>query len=575
MFSINNKIISDSQVVAEEFNNFFVSIGPQLASTISSSTTHMSYMNSVANSIFLPDITTVEVRNVILLMKNSSAGWDEIPAYVTKRCIDVYIEPLTHIIDKSFKEGIFPSELKLAKVVPIFKSGDSSKITNYRPISVLSFFSKVFEKVMYNHISNFIESVNVLYKYQFGFRQRHSTQQAIITLVNKITSSLDTGDLVIGVFLDLKKAFDTVDHKILLDKLHAYGIRGNIWTWFRSYLSNRSQFVSYDGIQSTIQSISCGVPQGSILGPLLFIIYINDICNVSELLFTVLYADDASVVIHGKDMSSIITILNHELYKLSTWLKANKLSLNTDKTYFIIFHRARIKLPDVESPIIMNNSLLSNIKTHKYLCVILDSKMSWTQHIAYVKNKVAKGIGIMFKARPYLDRRSLVNLYNAYIYPYLIYCVESWGNAPKCHLDQLYVLQKRIVRLMTFSNYNHSIHVSSEYIFRELKVLPLYNLVQNRIGFMMYKLVNGLLPDIMSDLCIVNNEVHNHFTRQSHFLHTRKGRNHVSIQCFNNTGPRIWNSLQKKVNILVPIDKFKTTSKLFFQEHILEFNYSS
>ena len=138
-------------------------------------------------------------------MKNSSAGWDEIPAYVTKRCIDVYIEPLPHIIDKSFKEGIFPSELKLAKVVPIFKTGESRKITNYRPISVLSFFSKVFEKVMYNHISDFIESVNVLYKYQFGFSQRHSTQQAIITLVNKITSSPDTGDLVIGVFLDLKK----------------------------------------------------------------------------------------------------------------------------------------------------------------------------------------------------------------------------------------------------------------------------------------------------------------------------------------------------------------------------------
>ena len=211
----------------------------------------------------------------------------------------------------------------------------------------------------------------------------------------------------------------------------------------------------------------------------------------------------------------------------------------------------------------MHNSLLYNIQTHKYLGVILDSKMSWTQHIAYVKNKVAEGIDIMFSARPYLDRRSLVNLYNAYIYPYLIYCVESWRNAPKCRLDQLYVLQKRIVRLMNFSNYNYSVHVSSEYIFRELKVLPLYNIVQNRIGFMMYKLVNGLLSDIMSDLCIVKNEVHNHFTRKYHFLHTRKGRNHVSIQCFNNTGPRIWNSLQKKVNILVPIAKFKTTSKLF------------
>ena len=183
-FPINNKIISNSQVIAEEFSNFFVSIGPQLASNISTGTSHMVCMNSVANSVFIPDITTKEVRNVILLMKNSSAGWDDIPAYVTKRCIEVYIEPLTHVIDKSFKEGVFPSELKLAKVVPIFKSGDSSKITNYRPISVLSFFLKC----------DFIDYLNILYKYQFGFRQKHSTQQAIITLVNKITSSLDTGD---------------------------------------------------------------------------------------------------------------------------------------------------------------------------------------------------------------------------------------------------------------------------------------------------------------------------------------------------------------------------------------------
>ena len=177
-------------------------------------------------------------------------------------------------------------------------------------------------------------------------------------------------------FLDLKKAFDTVDHKILLNKMHAYGIRGNILIWFRSYLTNRSQFVSYDGKQSEIQSITCGVPQGSILGSLLLIIYMNDICNVSELLFTVLYADDTCIVIHGKDMLSIITTLNHELHMLSTWLKANKLSLNTDKTYYMIFHRARIKLPDTDYPIIMNNSSLSNIKNHMYLGVILDSKMS-------------------------------------------------------------------------------------------------------------------------------------------------------------------------------------------------------
>ena len=271
----------------------------------------------------------------------------------------------------------------------------------------------------------------------------------------------------------------------------------------------------------------------------------NDICNVSELLFTVLYADDTSVVIHGKDMLSIITTLNHELHTPSTWLKANKLSLNTDKTYYMIFHRARIKLPDTDYPIIMNNSPLSNIQNHKYLGVILDSKMSWIQHISYVKNKVAKGIGIMFKARTYLDWRSLINLYNAYIYPYLIYCVESWGNAAKCHLDPLYILHTKIVRLITFSNYNQAAHVPSECIFRELQVLPLYNLLQNRISFMMYKLLNGFLPYIMTEICMVNNELHDHFTRQSHFLHTIKGSNHVSTQSFNHIGPRIWNSLKK------------------------------
>ena len=202
----------------------------------------------------------------------------------------------------------------------------------------------------------------------------------------------------------------------------------------------------------------------------------------------------------------------------------------------------------------MNNSLLSNIKTHKYLGVILDSKMSWIQHMAYVKNKVSKWIGIMFKARTYLDRTSLINLYNAYIYPYLIYCVESWGNAPKCHLDQLYILHtKKIVRLITFSKYNQGVHVSSKFIFREFQVSPLYHLIhiiQDRIGFMMYTFLSGLLPDIMSEVWMVNNEVHDHFTRQSHFLHTRKGNNHACIQSFNNTGPRIWNCLQRRLTFL-------------------------
>ena len=195
-FSIKDAIVPDNQIIANEFNNFFVS------HDLSSDVNPLSYVNNVVNSIVIPTITTLEVRNIISSTKNNSLGWDDIPATIAKKCIEYYINPLTHIINK---RDVFPSKLKLARVVPLLKSGDSSQITNYRPISILSFFSKIFERIMYNHIVDFMDSNCSIYKYQFGFRQRHSTQQAIITLVEKITSSLDHGDLVIGVFLDFKR----------------------------------------------------------------------------------------------------------------------------------------------------------------------------------------------------------------------------------------------------------------------------------------------------------------------------------------------------------------------------------
>ena len=233
----------------------------------------------------------------------------------------------------------------------------------------------------------------------------------LITLITKITSCIDSGDMMIGVFLDLKKAFGTVNHSILIRKMFAYGIRGPILKWFESYLADRSQYVTYDGINSDTSFLKCGVPQGSILGPLLFMIFTNDIFNVSELLFTVLYADDTCVLLGGKDLENIISCLNNELKNISTWLKANKLSLNVKKTHYIIFHRARIKVPQNHLSLHMDNSTLSKTQNLKYLGVILDHKVSWIQHISYVINKISKGIGIMYKARRYLGSKSLVNLY--------------------------------------------------------------------------------------------------------------------------------------------------------------------
>ncbi len=562
-FVINNEIISDNDIVASEFNHFFVSIGPELASCISCTVNPLSYVNYVQNSIVIQFVSQFEIRSIISKLKNSSPGWDEIPAQYAKLCIDYYIEPLTHVINMSLIEGIFPSELKLAKVVPVFKGGDSSNISNYRPISVLSFFSKIFEKVMYNYVLNFMEKNKVLYKHQFGFRQNHSCQQAIITLIEKITSCLDTGDLVIGVFIDLKKAFDTVNHKILLKKLHAYGIRGSFYRWFESYLSDRSQYVTYNGCKSKTECIACGVPQGSILGPLLFIIYMNDICNVSNLLFTILYADDTCVLLNGKDLIELYNALNVELALLVTWLKSNKLSLNVKKSYYIIFHRARLKLTDSNCLICMDQCNLNRTLTLKYLGIILDSKITWIPHITYVKNKISKGIGIIYKARNYLDRKSLINLYHSYVYPYLTYCIEAWGNASNCHLDQLYLIQKRIIRIITYSDYN----ISSDTLFRRLDILPLHKLVYNRIGMMMYKFANNLLPDVMNDLYITNNSIHSHYTRQCNMLHINKGNLNVYTHSFKFTSAHIWNFLQSKFNVNVSIAKFKKVFKAFLHDN--------
>ena len=357
-----------------------------------------------------------------------------------------------------------------------------------------------------------------------------------------------------------------MNHTIHIRKMYAYGIRGNILKWWESYLTDRSQYVIYDGIKYNTSFLNCGVPQGSILGPLLFIIFINNIFNVSELLFTVLYADDACFLLEGKHLENRITCLNNELKNITTWLKSNKLTLNVNKTYYMISHRAKINVPHSHPPLCINNSTLSKIQHFKYLGVLLDHTVSWIQHITYVKNKITKCMGITYKARRYLSPNSLVNLYHSYIYiyPYLIYGIESWGNAAHCHLDPLFKLQKNII-IITFSDHN----AHTRLIINRLNILPLYKIIQNRIGIMMYNNSNGMLPPVMNELFTVNSNIHEHNTRQRLMLHTNRGHTNIFYRSFNNVGPRIWNALQNKIDVNVLISQFKQNNKKYLQDHSL------
>jgi hypothetical protein len=272
-FTINQSPTSDIKIIAEAFNTYYINLGNNLAGKISKSsispydTVKPVHYNS---AMFLPSSESEIAAIINNLKNNSSPGWDNIPNSVIKYAKNYISLPLSNIINCVINKGSFPDKLKIAKVIPCYKSGDKSLITNYRPISILNSFSKIFEKVIVTRLKSFITKNNILYDYQFGFREKYSTNLALISYIDYITKSIDLGDKTMSVFIDLSKAFDTLNHEILIKKLNLYGFRGNVLSLFNSYLSNRKQYVLHQNFKSSFQLINCGVPQGSILGPILF-----------------------------------------------------------------------------------------------------------------------------------------------------------------------------------------------------------------------------------------------------------------------------------------------------------------
>ena len=557
---VDGSISKDPKTIVNAFNDYFVDIGPQLASRINSDVNPMSYISADSKkSIFIPYVTEYEITSILSGINNSSPGWDNIPSVILKPFIKEYIKPLTYVINKSFETGKFPNLLKIAKIIPIFKSGDKTRVSNYRPISVLPVFAKVYEKIMANHLLEFLNSNNTLYKLQFGFRKHFSTSHAIISLVEKINKAISSDKYMIGVFLDFRKAYDTVNHSILLKKLYKYGIRGHILNWFKSYLTERQQFVSVNNNYSSKKCITCGIPQGSVLGPLLFLIYINDLPNASKKLFSILFADDTSVFMEHTNLDHLSDMLNIELNKLSIWLASNKLTLNIDKSHFVIFHRARLKQNNVN--ISLCDIALNRVTFTKFLGVIIDDKLSFSRHVSYIKNKISKGMGIIIKARKYLNKKSLLDLYHAFVYPYLTYCIEVWGNMSNVHLDALVKIQKKIVRIITYSPYL----AHTDELFKDLNILPIHKLMLQRVSLQMFKYSRNTLPEVISELFITNDTFHSHNTRNKNKLRSKMSNREYMYKNFSFIGVYIWNDIQDHIPINTSYSKFKSNTKNYFQ----------
>ena len=570
-------------------NKFFVNVGPETEKKVPkvpNASPEKFLKNRNQFELIIAHISEEEVLNIIKALPNKSSGPTSIPLRLLHDVSDLIITPLCHIINLSFTTGIFPDILKVTKVVAIHKGGSTQELNNFRPISLLSIFDKIIEKLMHKRVYEFLEDHNILYELQFGFRKKMSTGHSLVEITEEIKESIDNGKFGCGIFIDLKKAFDTVNHQILLTKLEHYGIRGPLLKWFESYLTNRRQYVYHNGIASEMEVITCGVPQGSVLGPLLFLIYVNDLPNISDKLRFFLFADDTNIYYDSDDLVELEKTVNQELRKLSQWLNINRLALNVGKTNFVIF-RAKKKIYH-NVTLIMNRKAIEQKDHVKYLGVLMDQHLNWKKQIANVTKKISRGVGILAKLRSYLDPKLLKNIYYCIVVSHLSYGVEAWGSACATELEKLLTLQKKAVRILTGNRY-FQIHGEeaaalprSEPLFKTLEILKFEDLFKASIAKFVYSTLAQENPTVFWDWFTYSHLIHNHATssstnvvrthyfdvgtsEQTKYLFTK--RSHLvnyggkMIQVF---GPVLWNSLPREIHDSPSLPTFKNRIKNYF-----------
>ena len=455
--TINQKQLNNQQDIAEGLNDFFCNIGESLAKQHAkvNDRDFLKYLDTpVDQSMYMYRISENEISNQIKhLDSKKSAGHDGITAKFLKLSLPFVVNPLTEIFNTSINTGIYPDTLKIAKCIPLFKKGKTDDPSNYRPISILCSINKIFEKLLYKRLYKYFSKFKILYEYQYGFRQNHSTIQALIEITDYLKSSIDNKEHVCGIFLDLTKAFDTVDHQILLYKLNNYGVRGIANKLIRSYLTNRCQYVEINKIQSSKKSINYGVPQGSVLGPLLFLIYINDIGRCSQVGKLRIFADDTSGFVAGKNIDEIIANSEILMGNINNWLKSNKLTLSANKSNFVIFRSSHSRLDRIPSTLNFGENSIKRVNSVKYLGITLEEHLNWSEHVENVCNSLKKCFGTFYNIRDYLNKDQIRTIYYSLVYSKITYALAVYGLTTNENVQQIQRLQSKLLKVLTKKPY--------------------------------------------------------------------------------------------------------------------------
>ena len=444
------KTITDKIDIANNFNEYFANVGINLAKSLkqpkSINTNESS--NKLHNSFFLTPTNEDEVSSLISMLNNKkSTRHNDINTKCIKFSKPIIAPVLSDLFNLAFLQGDFPNCLKVAEIFPLFKKGDMCKTSNYRPISLFSQFHKLFEKLILNRLINYVDKYKLLSEHQFGFRKNYSTTLAISNIYAKLINNIDNGLYSCCLFLDLSKAFDTVDHKILLKKMNLFfGIRGIALDLFKSYLTDRYSYTVVAETKSNLQKISCGVPQGSCLGPILFLLYINDMPLASKFDIT-LFADDTYLILADNDLNTLQTRVNNELNSLNNWFLKHKLFLNYSKTNFLLINKTPYRPVDYIFQLRFNGTSINRVQNIKYLDVYIDELLNWSVHTSYLSLQLAKYKGLFCRLRNYVTRETLVTLYHSLIHSRVQYGVISWGNAANIYLNKIQIRMNNTVLL--------------------------------------------------------------------------------------------------------------------------------
>ncbi|MCG7877652.1 MAG: reverse transcriptase family protein [Candidatus Thiodiazotropha endolucinida] len=569
--NIDGKIITESHEIASKLNDFFATVSQRLNTNSNALPQDdysklVDYINcKVPEDIYfkIPLITTSQVSQFIHKLDPAKAtGLDGIGPRILKLVCNIISPSITDLINKSIQTGLFPNQLKMAKVLPIFKTGAKDDPSNYRPISILPTISKIFEKHVNSHLMAFLNKYKLIHECQSGFRHKHSCNTALIKLIDQWMASIDQGDMIGSLFIDFRKAFDMVNHSLLIRKLALYKLNSVSLSWFESYLSSRAQTIKSDSGLSDFSQVISGVPQGSILGPTLFLLFINDLPLYLNHCLADLYADDSTIHISGKNRIEIESKLQSDGDNTHKWSERNMLPIHYGKSTCMSLGtrqkldkagRLNLKIDDVQ---------INQVSSQKLLGLYIDETISWNPHIDHLCSVITSKISLLKQLSSYVPTNIQKMFYQSYILPIIDYGSLSWGSTSNNNIDRINKLQKRAARIILKADFT----TPSAEMFEQLGWMSVASRINYNKAVFTYKALNNLTPSYISDLLKPTTQTHNRKLRSSDngSLTLPRASTALYSGSFSWSATKLWNTLPTSVRLSSSLNIFKKN----FREHV-------